>query len=854
MKRLLLLSLLVFLSLSAWSAQRSAEEALKVAREFMSEKTMTRSDADLQLVAVSGDLLPATRGIAGETAFYVFNQGMSGFVIVSGDDRMKPVLAYSDAGAFVTENLPANIRGWLENYYNLYVGLESSASVQPAVSSVLPSVATRGYAASLSPMLKVNWNQSAPYNNDCPMVGSERAVTGCVATAMAMVMQYHNYPVVCPSGRHSVSVSQPDGTSTDLVYFYTGKKFDWNNMLPNYETVEYTDAQAAAVADLMLACGVAVDMKYGVSSTGGSAAFSGSIATGMPTYLGYNTNMGFVYRMFFTSDEWINLIKNELNSGRPILYNGASKEVGHEFVLDGYDTQDLFHVNWGWGGFNNGYFELLTLEPSSTGIGGGSGQGGGYAYSQAMAIGTSPHALDYTSYFYIEGEIKANKTTFSKGESVVFTLSFYNMSTTFKKDGQVAAIAEKDGKQIELGTMTTAELAMNYGYRDAKFTLKPELDNGTYLLYLATKDVRESSWSRIRGVAGAVTQFVLTVKDGTYTLSPYNGGTDLDKMNGSVELVHNLYTGHNGHFKLKLKNENTTGEYYGNVGVLLASASAPENLISYLGDIPFLLKAGEQGELLITDSLITNLLTDDAHALLTAGNYVAYPAVTYGERISSVGSGLNVSVNVSTGNPILKIENPRLESTTIGPNEDLTFLADLSISGVGRVYDKTLAAVVFESGESSSSKMHFHSVFVEKDVPYSLVMKFNPMVGEGTHRVQFYQPTASGSYSNDAGSYIGGFNFVVSSMYSGIEDEVAVSDALVVLEQPVLDVLRFRLSDEPQQVIIYNVSAQMVMQADLKILAGSEYTLPVQQLTPGYYVLTVKTADGKLHKGKFIKK
>ncbi len=348
MKKILLLFLVLLCTVAIRAAQRSPEEALTIAQSFFMQSSdiTTRNVTDIRLVAASGDLLgsASTRKAQDGAAFYIYNNAQTAYVIVSGDDRMKPVLAYSDKGSFITENLPANLISWLEFYKATYEGLNNG---KKAVTE--PRLLTKAdFATSVSPLLNVNWNQDEPYNNACPLVGRERTYTGCVATAMAMILKYYNYP---EKGKGSYSYETSDGIECSFDYGNT--TFDWNNMLPQYTSGNYTVEQANAVSRLMYACGVAIDMEY---SPTGSGAYSYKVAQALIDYFNYDANMGYVYREFFTSAEWMNMIKTELSAGRPILYNGASKDVGHAFVFDGYDGQDMVHVNWGWGGHYNGYF------------------------------------------------------------------------------------------------------------------------------------------------------------------------------------------------------------------------------------------------------------------------------------------------------------------------------------------------------------------------------------------------------------------------------------------------------------------------------------------------------------------
>ena len=261
MKKLLLLSLVLLCSLTAWTAQRSPEEALSIARTFFiqSSEAVTRNTGDIQLVAVSNDLLKSvsTRSVEG-TAFYVYNHGQSAYVIVSGDDRMKPVLGYSDRGAFVINNLPPNIQSWLESYNAVYTALAGGEQVIKE-----PRLLTRAvFPETVAPMLgDINWNQDAPYNNACPLVQGSRSMTGCVATAMAMILKYHNFPVK-GKGTHSYKTS----SGLECSFDYGSTTFSWNEMRSQYVGGNYTTEEANAVAELMHACGVAVDMEYSPSS------------------------------------------------------------------------------------------------------------------------------------------------------------------------------------------------------------------------------------------------------------------------------------------------------------------------------------------------------------------------------------------------------------------------------------------------------------------------------------------------------------------------------------------------------------------------------------------------------------
>ncbi|RHE79984.1 thiol protease/hemagglutinin PrtT [Bacteroides intestinalis] len=845
MRKLLLLSWLLLCSLMVWAAQRSSEDALSIARSFFmqSSSIATRNAADVQLVAVSSDLLnsTSTRSVTNGNAFYIYNNAHSAYVIVSGDDRMKPVLGYSDNGSFITENLPVNILSWLEYYNAAYENIKNGKKVFAEPKLLI----RKSFPASISPLLgEINWNQDAPYNNACPMIQGQRSVTGCVATAMAMILKYYEYPAK-GTGHYSYT-----SNGVQYSFDYGNTTFDWNNMLPQYSGT-YTTEQADAVAQLMYACGVSVEMEYSPSSSG---AYSFKVGQALIDYFGYDENLGYIYREYFTSEEWMNLIKKEISEGRPVLYNGASKDVGHEFVFDGYDTQDMVHVNWGWGGANNGYFEVASLDPSSPGIGGGTNIGGGFIYQQGMITGFQPPVTtsSYTSHFYLS-KLEVSKNEVTKGETFDLTITeMYNMSTTFK-DGQLGLIAEKDGKQSALWNISLGNVKTNFGTKGQTFsniTVPSALTDGTYALYLATKDSRETVWSRVRGGYGSETQFTLTISGNKCILASFGGNLNLkEDLDGSVESLHNLYSGRRGDFKMLLSNKNTTSDFYGLAGVLFITADEDAQLISLAGYTQLELRPGvENKEINISGNLTSNLT--EVSKGIPVGDYFICPGVQWGEYVYGIGEKLTpVTVNKASGTSTLIVENARLEAEQLQVGEKLKLLADLSLSGTGNVYDKTLMAAIFAVGQGSTSNLHYTNVFIEKGQTFNLEMEIDPQIEKGNYYINLYKPELLGGYGGDP---LCRLYFSVGPT-TGIEDEIIDKDGIIIYQQPVEDVLYICTSNTAQMISIYNLSGQEVIRqkesGDKK-----EYSIPVSGLSAGYYIVTLQSVNGNTYRSKFIKK
>ena len=324
----------------------------------------------------SHELLFTSYMSSGDAAVYVFdNAGNPGYIVLSADDIMAPVLGYADNGKFDQDEIPPQLKWWFEQY-----GRQIAYARQNGTSQYIPT--TRADRKAVSPLVKTKWNQSTPFNNLCPEVEGEHTVTGCVATAMAQVMKFWNYPDI---GVGSSTVTLPESGESFSMSF-TDQKFDWDNMLDVYNSVGgYNETQANAVAYLMKACGYACDMQYGVEESG---APSMNAARALISNFKYNANLQYWDRNYFSAEAWGDMIYEEVASGRPVLYGGSSPSAGHEFVCDGYSSDGYFHFNWGWRGISDGYFLLDALNPGSLGSGGG--EGGGFNYSQDIIIGIQP--------------------------------------------------------------------------------------------------------------------------------------------------------------------------------------------------------------------------------------------------------------------------------------------------------------------------------------------------------------------------------------------------------------------------------------------------------------------------------
>ena len=380
-------------------------------RSFQQAKAIAEKQAALLGVTIDQKAMAKVRkqGDKGEMnlsqqSYYVFpNANSKGFTIVSGDDRLPEIVGYSSQGSYDENNLPEGFISFMKAYQNLYnkvnlgdvEALKNLAEIKAwrnkiAQKKNAESSQANASAASTSavaPLLgNIEWDQTSPYNNMCPKYDSVHvAATGCVATAMAQVMAYYKYPKQLKADIpgyvnrwNGIPMEVPTITREEGIY-------DWDNMLPKYnKEANATQQQKDAVAKLMFHCGAAVKMDYGPIS---SAAVS---ATKLAKYFGYDADLMMdLNRSTFSLDKWMQIIDTELAAGRPVLYGGQASDGGHQFICDGKDGEGLYHINWGWSGSQNGYFDLSLLNPEKGGTGSGSSTEG-YNRLCSMTIGIAP--------------------------------------------------------------------------------------------------------------------------------------------------------------------------------------------------------------------------------------------------------------------------------------------------------------------------------------------------------------------------------------------------------------------------------------------------------------------------------
>lgn len=507
--RTYLVIITLFSSLVAFAGEVTEEQAFRKAMQFMPGKQFKQQRMRRA---------PAKVG----NAYYVFNaENAGGFVIVSGDDRATPILGYGNQGNLDLENLPGNLKWWLESY----------AAQMAVLGDVREASAPNVVGPAIEPLIHSKWNQDWPYNNMCPDGNcvdydeagydiNNRCVTGCVPTAMAQVMYYWKYPKSCHA------LDSYEAAEGKMLKALPETTFKWDYMTDTYSYLS-SDESANAVAELMRYCGQAIHSYYAPGVSSGYADPS-VIAKDF----GYSKNIRELERDDYTIRQWETIVYQELAARRPILYSGASDMGAHQFIIDGYDGQGLFHINWGWSGIPDAYFVLsLADSGSEQGIG---GSVGAYYFGQKALFNMQPGE---------EGEVMRPlmrmlgshlyppqmNNTYVRTDAMTDFADVYlaaGISTRYalepesKMSAEVGwALYQADELKLLVGSMPVAIPAKLFGDIPNEMTVSfgAGLSEGDYQLTQVFRFSEDAEWERCEGYA--INSILVEVTPTTLTMS-----------------------------------------------------------------------------------------------------------------------------------------------------------------------------------------------------------------------------------------------------------------------------------------------------------------------------------------------
>lgn len=757
------------------------------------------------------------------TIYVMRNADNNQVMLLSADDVAVPILGILDNGDFDPNNMPPQMAEWLKEYSR-----EIAAATKAGLPTLIqPQSMDLGYVA---PLLASQWNQGDPYNLLCPSDDGGLCVTGCVATAMAQVMRHHRWPSRAGTGTKTYTWN-----GQDLTIDFATTPFNWNQMQDTYGSSS-TAAQKNAVATLMKACGYSVEMGYSSSASG---AYSENVGPALVNYFGYAKDIVLAYRDYYPLREWIPMLYNELANNRPIYYAGAGTGA-HAFVLDGYRSGDLFHVNWGWGGTSNGYFVISALDPASQGIGGSTA---GYNYQQSALLGVRKDydGSDYRREFVHANSYEPNLYEYNSTTSTLISLTIPS-TNYFVRNTSLVSVPVSFGLKltdVESGEVkyafSSSEQSLSAGYwRSTVYVYTSAMpETGTYDVEIAAKSDGE-----IYDVHHNVAPFKLRV-----TCDAANKRWVFTKIESNASLavsgLKKLYNCYQGKYLEVQATYTASGdEFFGDVYPTLYNGA---NAVAQLDAIRLNLPAGETKTIASTFKMPDELAT---------GSYTLYMLDGEGKRLSSPLTVSVLTAPTTEATPTLSsvaIENIGGQGTTSSPYQISPDAANITI-GITTT-DGYFDAGVYAMVPSTDGYMYNHGGVSTSFGPnenrtytFSLTRKSDESTGSANkYRVYLL-------YYRDGWNYFsanGGPYYYVYDELAGIEDVTA--DA----ERPDIAVMGRTLGifapSEIAHVEVYNAMGALVVNIPVHATTAN---VTVPDGSTGLYIVRLVMADGSTHTSK----
>jgi hypothetical protein len=695
MNRIYTLLLVLGLAVMASTSQAesiSENKARTIASRFMASHHMPSTN--LRMAHKAPALNAPSKG-SENASYYVFNNVQaSGFVIVAGDDRSPAVLGYSDKGTFDADHLPDELSYLLEGYAAQINALEQGAKAVPQQS----------LGQAISPLLRAQWDQEAPYNLMLPFINSYHAYTGCVATAMAQVMHYWQWPA-----RPTCTIP---AYTTPYYHMYMPElspvDFEWDKMQDTYLTNDTASEEALAVATLLKYCAQSVEMDFQDYGSGATNITNHALST----YFGYKASAQLLDRENWTAQEWAEIIYNELASNRPVIYGGQKATGGHAFVCDGYDGNGLFHINWGWNGQSNGYFLLNVLDPDIQGTGSASGAYG-YINEQIAVVGIEP-GEDNSELALTASDVTFSSATTTRSSSnynfnITVTGRFWNYTSQTVSANIGWGLFDGETLVSTLFNSYTDALRTNRCLytRNQKLYFGNGITSGTYRIMPIYSERYTSNW---RPCIGSDKNYIEVTIDGNEcTIQGYGSASSPDYRVDSITCEGLMHHGRPFNIGVTLTNE---GDWSNRVlhmfvnGTFAASGYVSLNH-GETGVIPFTYFPAVAGDYTLTFSFNENGSSPIATHTLTI-TQMPEATLTASVEVLNVTDASNMIITSDKFSAIFTITN----SGTTTYHEDLSISLYKALDGTyGSFMQAKNQVITLAPGESTVLQVDFDEVF-----------------------------------------------------------------------------------------------------------------------------------------------
>ncbi len=576
---------------------------------------------------------------------YIMTPTAESMMIVSAESEVPALLGYSDNGGFGPVNIPPAMQAMLDAYAYEIQAVRAGEAVYAS--------GARADRATVMPLCRTTWNQDAPYNYYCPQLDGKASMTGCVATAMAQVLKVLEWPETCNGGKESYYWE--NGGKTLSLDFNT-VELAWKNMSDNYTSSSATYS-SKATATLMQAVGYSCQMNYSPTASG---AYGIYLAGGLIKHFDYDCTLSYEQHDWYTQDQWEGMIHEELSAGIPVYCDGVTPDnsAGHAFVIDGYQGDGYFHLNWGWGGLSDGFYRLTALDPVSQGIG---GSNAGYNFSQGIIVGLKKGATTKRALrpviFWCYGQFKSATASTTKGKAVKFTGGFYNMSPLAVSNitPGVRFVNDATGEVTDISSTAsiTAEVAVRSGITDYSVTIPTSLAEGKYTVYPIMTNNHDKQAYVMRASVGGYGYVNATVSDSKVSFSE----PDHSSIKATdIKVTSKLYPGTTFTATAKVSN-NSALPYNGFVVPMLLNRSTGKEVQQFDG-IAIELSAGQSKQITITSALA---------ATVAPGNY---NFVLVSDTGNKAGLAIGVTVESRPAAGIMRFDELKVTNTA---KNNLTF-------------------------------------------------------------------------------------------------------------------------------------------------------------------------------------
>lgn len=844
MKRILLPLLLSFGIITISFGQSiDLATAKKVAGNYLNVSESSSLELVMDVSATSAN--KSSNASNENSLYYIFNSGTNnGFIIIAGDDNSTPVLGFTLSGNFDKNNLPPNFRKWIEGYkkelnYIIDNNIKATTEIENEWTSLKNSPnRITAKAASVDPLLATTWNQGAFYNALCP----GGSVTGCVATAMAQIMNFWEYPKT-GVGFHSYNEDDFGTLSAN----FGSTTYDWASM-PNNVT-----SSNNAVATLMYHCGVSVDMNYSPQSSGAAGAVK--VAPAFKDYFSYPSSTLVADRNDYTEAEWVQLLKTELDAGRPMYYEGIGTGGGHAFVCDGYDNNDFFHFNWGWGGQADGYFIVSALNPGSTGTGGGSG---GYNSNQKIVKGIEPPAGAQTYDMRLYDDVTPSDSVINYGQSFNISTNIANYGqNTFSGDYTVAIFDTAYNFIDFVDTIPNYALEGGNAYTDNLIFSTNGILGMLPGAYYAGVFYRPNGSNWIQVANGAHTNLVpMTVINtndielySEMTVTPSNGLIQGQSAAVNVNIVNTGDSTFTGKYQVGLYN--LDGTFAETIATIDENGGLPS---SYSYEAPYL----TFNTTAITVNPGTYLLAvqhnpnDTGWQLTGSTNFQnpVYVTVTAPATLADMYESNNTEATAHSLPTNFTGDNATVLTT--GSNSHTGSDYDYYSIDLPSGYNYTITARVHDSYNSGNGKTYTNDVLwsyseagIRSDAIDDILSSNISVTDGGTVNFQ-----VAPYFEGEMGTYL--LDIQISRVASslGIED-ISISNSFNIFPNPTADYLNISNSNNQkiETVLIIDISGKIIKEFTPSV---SFTKIPVQDLSRGTYFVIIHSNNNKWQQ-KFVK-